>query len=146
MDNFSLRGVMTILYKCGMLLLANCFSAIRVIRRMCWQLCGRPMDGFSLRGVMTILYKCGMPLRANSSSAMRVTPNMVNAVAWSPDGRFLASGSGGSRSTHDHTVQVWDATSGRQLLRYEGHSHSIRTVAWSLNGLLLASAGNDNTV
>ncbi|HBE25856.1 MAG TPA: hypothetical protein DDW33_09240, partial [Ktedonobacter sp.] len=30
----------------------------------------------------------------------------VFAVAWSPDGRFIASGS------RDNTVQVWNATTG----------------------------------
>src|SRR5213080_4541417 len=41
----------------------------------------------------------------------------VMAVAWSPNGKYLVSGG------IDSTVQVWDATTGRTLLTYLGHSY-----------------------
>ncbi len=56
------------------------------------------------------------------------------AVAWSPDGRSLASAS------RDSTVQVWDAASGTALLTFTGHSDSVRAVVWSPDGRRVAAA------
>jgi WD40 repeat protein len=64
----------------------------------------------------------------------------VSAVAWSPDGKRIASGSG------DHTVQVWDARDGSHVYIYRGHSSDVSTLAWSPDGKYIASAGLDNTV
>ncbi len=64
----------------------------------------------------------------------------VNAVAWSPDGTRIASGS------DDGTVQVWDAASGKILTFYHGHSDMVIAVAWSPDGTRIASASSDKTV
>jgi WD40 repeat protein len=64
----------------------------------------------------------------------------VWSVAWSPDGRHLAS------ATDDGTVQVWDASTGNTLLTYRGHTDSVKSVAWSSDGTRLASGSVDQTV
>jgi serine/threonine protein kinase len=64
----------------------------------------------------------------------------VNAVAWSPDDKRLASGS------DDGTVQVWDAADGNNAFTYHGHSRGVDAVAWSPDGNRIASGSLDNTV
>ncbi|KAF6035046.1 nle1 [Bugula neritina] len=58
----------------------------------------------------------------------------VISVAFSPDGRYLASGSG------DTTVRFWDLQTETPHHTCKGHSHWILCIAWSPNGLRLASA------
>jgi WD40 repeat protein len=49
----------------------------------------------------------------------------VWSVAWSPDGRRLATAS------WDQTAKVWDAASGQEVLTLRGHTDRVVSVAWS---------------
>ena len=69
-----------------------------------------------------------------------IPEGMVFAVAWSPDGTSIASGS------WDKTVQVWDASDGRQIYIHRGHVTSVPAVAWSPDSRCIASASVDGTV
>ena len=62
------------------------------------------------------------------------------AVAFSPDGRLVASGSS------DRTVKLWDPATGAVRRTLEGHSDSIMAVAFSPDGRLVASGSRDKTV
>jgi WD40 repeat protein len=64
----------------------------------------------------------------------------VASIAFSPDGRTLASGKG------NHTVQLWDVPTGRLKGTLTGHSLSVTSVAFSPDGETLASGSNDGTV
>jgi WD40 repeat protein len=57
----------------------------------------------------------------------------VLSVAFSPDGRLLASGSS------DKTIKLWDVASGREVRTLTGHTGWVNSVAFSPDGRLLAS-------
>jgi dipeptidyl aminopeptidase/acylaminoacyl peptidase len=69
----------------------------------------------------------------------------INGMAFSADGRWLASGSGDSRSDHDATVRVWDVATGRELRRYAGHRGAVNAVAFAPDGRSLISGSDDGT-
>ncbi|MGH9685769.1 MAG: WD40 repeat domain-containing protein [Candidatus Acidiferrales bacterium] len=59
-------------------------------------------------------------------------------LAFSPDGRWLASG-----GTTDHTAILWDAVEGRELRTFPG-TLSLPSVDFSPDGRLLALAASDD--
>ena len=74
----------------------------------------------------------------------------VWSVAFSPDGRTLASASGGIggdwRLKDDNTIRLWDALTGAHVRTLEGHTGWVWSVAFSPDGRTLASASGDGTV
>jgi hypothetical protein len=66
----------------------------------------------------------------------------VRAIAFSPDGRFIAAASGGP----DPVVRVWDVEHGQELAGYSDHRGDLNAVAFANDGRSLASGGADQSV
>lgn len=68
---------------------------------------------------------------------------LVYCVAYSPDGKLLATAS------FDKTLRLWDTATGKLLKTLggpAGHQNLVLHVAFSPDGTLLASCGSDNTI
>jgi WD40 repeat protein len=85
----------------------------------------------------------------------------VDSLAWSADGRLLASSQPETRASVNFTsldsiesysglfspsIKLWDAATGRELRTMTGHAANVRVTAFSPDSRLLASAGEDAVV
>ena len=73
----------------------------------------------------------------------------VYPVAFSPDGRRILTGSGFTPKKlagFDYSVRLWDADTGEELGRFDGHTGAIESVAFSPDGRFAVSTAYDNTV
>ena len=66
--------------------------------------------------------------------------SMVYSVAFSPDSRFVLSGS------QDSTVKLWEVASGGKLRTFTGHAGAVYSVAFSPDSRFALSGGYDATV
>ncbi len=66
--------------------------------------------------------------------------DLVRAVAISPDGVTLASGS------NDNSIKLWNLATGRQICTLNGHSSLVCSVAISPDGKTLASGSADKSI
>ena len=64
----------------------------------------------------------------------------INSVAFSPDGKTLASASS------DHTAKLWDVVRGQEHVTLAVNTGRLFMVAFSPDGRLLAAGGDDNII
>jgi hypothetical protein len=65
--------------------------------------------------------------------------NMLEALAFSPDGRLLAS-------SDKHSIHVWEAATGTKVRSFQGHRAEITSLGFDRNARRLVSASFDSTV
>ena len=64
----------------------------------------------------------------------------VKSVAFSPDGKTLASGGG------DNVIHLWDVETGKSKMTLSGHTHWVFSLAFSPDGKTLASGSVDSDI
>ncbi|NMG07289.1 serine/threonine-protein kinase [Brasilonema sp. UFV-L1] len=77
---------------------------------------------------------------SDSPNTLKGHSSDVNSVAFSVDGKTLASGS------DDNTIKIWNLANQQEIRTFKGHSEWIWTVAFSVDGKILASGSADKTI
>jgi hypothetical protein len=108
---------------------------------------------FTLRFVPVILIAaffaamaaCSSDAEAREKFQPEVVPQVghsdhVEAVAFSPDGRYVLTGS------DDNTLKLWDVATGKELRSFSGHTYYVTSVAFSPDGRFGSSGSQDNEV
>jgi len=71
---------------------------------------------------------------------LRKHQDVVNALAFSPDGKTIASGG------DDRTAIVWDVATAKVKRTLKDHDLTVTSLAFSPDGQLLASASGNSSV
>jgi serine/threonine protein kinase/WD40 repeat protein len=91
------------------------------------------------RSVVEILRK---PVPETKAFATHTGP--VSGVAYSPDGRYFLTCSGGPAG--ERFVRLWEIASGQEIHRLEGHTANAQCVAFAPNGRQALSGAADRSV
>ncbi|XP_041054028.1 notchless protein homolog 1 isoform X2 [Carcharodon carcharias] len=94
--------------------------------------------------VIDIIYQPQAVFRVRAvtrcTSSLEGHTEAVISVAFSPTGRYLASGSG------DTTVRFWDLSTETPHFTAKGHRHWVLSIAWSPDGKKLASGCKNSQI
>ncbi|UXX79972.1 caspase family protein [Reichenbachiella carrageenanivorans] len=64
----------------------------------------------------------------------------VRTVAYTPDGKFLATGS------RDNSIKLWQIATGREIRTFLGHLSSVNAIAFDPTGQWMASGSSDESI
>ena len=69
-------------------------------------------------------------------------PTRIYSLAYSPDGKYIASGHG----DRSGPIRIWSTADGTLVHSYPGDLSHVHGLAWSPDGRLIASASFDRTI
>ena len=97
------------------------------------------LDRFPGIAKVVVGQPCDWP--GSLTQVIRKHQKWVTAVAFSPDGRHIVSGSA------DCTIQLWDAQTAVQVGNLiQGHTSPVESVAFSPDGRYIVSGSSDSTI
>ena len=74
--------------------------------------------------------------------AIRTHYDSIYTLAFSPDGKTIASGGG----WHDNVLRMWDVYTGEHKNALRGHTGSVTAITFSPDGETVATMSQDDTI
>ena len=117
----------------------QCDVGVKPLDSLAWSQDGSQLVVGSWDGLVHVLDAAGEVTRTLEMPPSDVY-NAVIAVAFSPDGHFVAAGS------KDRTARVWDVSDGRLVATLQGHSGFVNQVLFTPDSQGLVTSSVDGTV
>ena len=116
------------------------FSLLRKGPTMCGSLSGSGRMKLLLALMLTGTLATPAAGQPKPPKTLKGHTREVFSVAFSPDGKTVASGSA------DQSIKLWDVAGGKNTATLKGHTDFVQSVAFSPDGKTLASGSRDKTV
>lgn len=71
--------------------------------------------------------------------------NPIIGIAFSPDGRMVATASGSQWNHKEQTVRLWEVATGKERRRFVGHQAQVTSIVFSRDGTTIISGSEDGT-